>query len=166
MRRVEAEDPRCIEPVRIDHDMFERQTGLRLSDIAGLEWRCFGELGKLVVWMDKTNRRIEHSLSEELEMMVMQIPVSSQTHLFPEQHKIISDVKCRALLSVQFKRICERIGILGKSYHCTRHAAANEKYHAIDKGDLAKRLAETLSMTQIKQLLGHSSSKTSLRYVH
>ena len=142
------------------------QTGLRLSDIAGLEWRCFAEAGKLVVWMDKTNRRIEHLLPAELETMVTQIPMASQTHLFPEQHKIISDVRRRSLLSVQFKRICSHIGILGKSYHCTRHAAASEKYHAIDKDDLAKRLAETLTMTQIKQLLGHSRVSMSKSYIH
>jgi len=141
-------------------------TGLRLSDIAGLEWRCFGEPGKLVVWMDKTNRRIEHPLPAELETMVSGIPLTSPTHLFPAQHAIISDVKRRALLSVQFKRMCERIGIFGKSQHCCRHAAASERYRAIDKDDLAKRLAETLSMTQIKQLLGHSSAVTSRRYVH
>jgi hypothetical protein len=35
----------------------------------------------------------------------------------------------------------------------------------IDKDDLAKRLAETLSMSQIKQLLGHSNSKTAKIYV-
>ena len=109
---------------------------------------------------------IEHQLPAELETMVTQIPVASPTHLFPEQHEVVSDVRRRSLLSVQFKRICERIGILGKSYHCTRHAAASEKYHAIDQAELAKRLAETLSMSQIKQLLGHSSAKTSQFYVH
>ena len=142
------------------------QTGLRLSDIAGLEWRCFGEPGKLIVWMDKTNQRIEHPLPVELETMVTQIPVTSQTRLFPEQHEIISDVRRRSLLSVQFTRLCERIGILGKSYHCIRHSAASERYHAIDKDGLAKRLAESLSMSQIKQLLGHASARTSRRYVH
>jgi integrase len=130
------------------------QTGLRLSDVANLEWRCFGEPGKLVVWMDKTNRRIEHVLSPELEEMVTQIPVSSPTHLFPEQHQIVSDVKRRALLSVQFKRICERIGISGKSYHSTRHAAASDKYRAIDKDDLAKRL-----MLCLKPLCKKASSR-------
>jgi len=142
------------------------QTGLRLSDVASLEWRCFGEAGKIVVWMDKTNRRIEHKLSAELETLVTQIPVTSPIYLFPEQHQIISDVKRRSLLSVQFKRICERIGIFGKSFHCIRHTAASEKYREIDKDDLAKRLAENLSMSQIKQLLGHSSVSTSKSYVH
>lgn len=74
------------------------QTGLRLSDVAGLEWRCFAEAGKIVVWMDKTNRRIEHQLPAELERMVTQIPMASQTHLFPEQHKVICDVRRRSLL--------------------------------------------------------------------
>ena len=142
------------------------QNGLRLSDVAGLEWRCFGEPGKIIVWMEKTNRRIEHILTPELEAMVTQIQVNSPTHLFPDQHAIISNVKRRALLSVQFSRICERIGIKGKSYHCTRHAAASEKYHAIDKDGLAKKLAETLSMSQIKALLGHSSAGSTKIYVH
>ena len=97
------------------------QTGLRLSDVASVEWRCFGEPGKIVVWMDKTNRRIEHILSPDLEEMVTQIPISSPTHLFPKQHKTISDVHRRSLLSVQFKRICDSLDIKGKSFHCTRH---------------------------------------------
>ena len=142
------------------------QNGLRLSDVAGLEWRCFGEPGKIIVWMEKTNRRIEHILTPEIEAMVTQIPVRSPTHLFSDQHAIISNVKRRALLSVQFTRICERIGIKGKSYHSTRHAAASVKFHAIDKDALAKQLADNLSMVQIKALLGHSNASTSKIYVH
>ncbi len=141
------------------------QTGLRLSDVAGLEWRSFSDPGKIVVWQDKTNRRIEHHLPPELETMVTQIPVTSPKHLFPEQQQIISDVRRRSLLSVQFKRLCERLGIKGKSYHSTRRAAAVEKYGSIQKEDLAKRLAENLSLAQIKQLLGHSNAKTTRKYL-
>jgi len=116
--------------------------------------------------MDKTNRRIEHKLPTELETMVTQIPVVSSKYLFPEQQQIITDVRRRSLLSVQFKRICERLGIIGRSAHCLRHTAASDKYRSLGKADLAKRLAETLSIAQIKQLLGHSSSKTTRSYLH
>jgi integrase len=98
--------------------------------------------------------------------MVTQIPMSSPTHLFPEQHQIITDVRRRSLLSVQFARICERVGITSRSFHCIRHTAAGEKYRSLGKEDLAKRLAENLSMAQIKSLLGHSSAKTTRGYVH
>jgi len=141
-------------------------TGLRLSDIAGLEWRCFSEAGKLIVWMDKTNRRIEHALTPELERLVTQLPVTSSTHLFPSQHATVGDVLRRSLLSVQFKRLCTRLDIRGRSFHSLRHAVASQQYHAIDKDALAKRLAENLSLTQITQLLGHSNPRTAKGYVH
>ena len=141
------------------------ETGLRLSDIAGLEWRCF-EAGKLVVWQEKTNQRIEHNLSPIIEEMVTRVPATSHSRIFPEQHAIVNDVKRRALLSVTFKRICERAGVMGKSFHSLRHSAATNKNKATDKEALAKKLAESLSLAEIKQLLGHSNSKTTKKYVH
>jgi len=141
------------------------ETGLRLSDIAGLEWRCF-EAGKLVVWQEKTNQRITHKVSPVLEEMVTLVPASSHNRIFPEQHAIVHDVKRRALLSVTFKRICERAGVMDKSFHSLRHSAATNKNKATDKEALAKKLAESLSLAEIKQLLGHRQERTTKKYIH
>ena len=47
-----------------------------------------------------------------------------------------------------------------------RHTTATELYHSTDKMALAKKLADTLSINEVRQLLGHSSSKTTKGYVH
>jgi len=140
-------------------------TGLRLSDIASLEWACFTQ-GKVSLWQEKTNKRIEHELSPRLESLIIQIQVSDPKYVFPAQHAVIADVKRRALLSVTFKRMCEKIGIPDKSFHCIRHAAATEKSKEIDKEQLAKMLAESLSIQQIQSMLGHANSAMTKKYIH
>jgi integrase len=144
------------------------ETGLRLSDIAQLEWRSLVNLGagKVILWMKKTNRRIEHTISPNLQEFIGDIPGIDADYVFPEQRAIIKDVTKRAGLSVQFARLCERIGIKGKSFHSLRHYKATSSYAKLDKDTLAKKLAGALSMEQIAALLGHASSKTSKRYVH
>lgn len=141
-------------------------TGLRLSDIAGLEWRCFSAPGKLVVWMDKTNQRIEHNLPETLETMVTQIAVADPKYIFPVQRAIINNVKRRSLLSTTFTRLCRSIGIMGRSFHSLRHTFATQSHKGDDKTALLAKLADTLSMSEIKTLLGHASAKTTKKYVH
>ena len=144
---------------------LSRETGLRLSDVCNLEWGCFSA-GKVAVWMEKTDQRIEHEISEDLQDMVTQIPVTHDKYLFPEQHATITSVKRRALLSVQFKRLCERLDIAGKSFHCLRHAKATTEFHHANKDQLAAALADALTVGQIQQLLGHASAKTSKGYIH
>jgi len=51
-----------------------KETGLRLSDIAQLEWRSFSEADHMVVWTGKTNRRVELSVSEELRNLISRFP--------------------------------------------------------------------------------------------
>jgi integrase len=143
-----------------------KETGLRLSDVAGLEWRCFSEPGKLVVWTGKTNQRIEHEISDTLQELIGEIPVNDPDYLFPEQRATIQNVAKRAALSVQFGRLCERLNIKGKSFHNLRHFKATSEYAKLDKNALAKKLAEVLSLEQIAQLLGHANSKTTKGYVH
>ena len=67
---------------------------------------------------------------------------------------------------MQFKRICEKVGIEGKSFRSLRRHAAIKKFKAADKETLAKKLAESLTLDQIASLLCHSSNRTTKGYVH
>ena len=144
------------------------ETGLRISDVAQLEWRSLSELhtGKLVIWMKKTNQRIEHTISPSLQQFVGEIPVIDADYMFPEQRALMQDVGKRAGLSVQFGRLCERLGIKGKSFHSLRHYKATTSYAKLDKEALAKKLAASLSLEEIAGLLGHQNKATTKGYVH
>jgi integrase len=143
-----------------------KETGLRISDIAQLEWRSFSEPGKLVVWTDKTNQRVEHKISEAVQNVIAEIPVVDAEYLFPEECETARNVMLRAKLPVHFGRLCQRIGIEGKSFHSLRHYKATNAYSKLDKDDLAKKLAASLSLEQIAGLLGHANKKTTKGYVH
>ena len=147
--------------------MIGKETGLRLSDIAQMEWRSFSEPGKLVVWTKKRNKRVEHTIGETLQNFIGEIPVADAQYLFPEQCELARHVSKRAGLSVQFRRLLNRLDIdPDKSFHSLRHYKATQAFSKLDKDTLAKKLAESLSMEQIATLLGHSNKKTTKRYVH
>jgi integrase len=142
------------------------QTGLRLSDICQLEWKCFDKSGVVVVWADKTNKRQEIPITQELAELAGEIPVADAKYLFPAERLTVTDPAHRSLLSVQFGRICDKVGIKGKSFHCLRHTAASDKFSGSNKEALARKLADTLTLKEISTLLGHASSKTTKGYVH
>lgn len=143
-----------------------KETGLRISDIAQLQWKSFQEAGKLITWTEKTNRRMELPITKELHALISEVPVNDPDYVFPEQRAIIRDVARRSGLSVQFARLCGRLGIEDRSFHSLRHYKATHAFKVINKATLAAKLAETLSMEQIAALLGHASSKTSKGYIH
>ena len=143
------------------------ETGLRLGDICQLEWRSFTEKETMVVWTDKTGARVDLPMTKLLRVAIATIPIQDSAYVFPEQRAITLDVKKRSLLSVQFKRICDGLGIEGKSFHCLRHAAACNKRaeNSESKLDLAKRLVEVLDKKDIAKMLGHANTKTTETYL-
>lgn len=128
--------------------------GLRLGDICQLEWSCFKKPGHIIVWTDKRDRRVSLKLPKPVADIVSTLNVGSKTHLFPSQMRMVLDPTRRAALSVQFKRLCERYGVRGKSFHCLRHSCLTNWHRA------------GLSLEQIAEDAGHSDTKTTEGYIH
>ncbi|EEF63347.1 tyrosine-type recombinase/integrase [Pedosphaera parvula] len=131
-----------------------RELGLRLGDICQLEWDCFRQPGYITVWTDKRDKRVSLKMSDGLAQAATLQPVAHARYVFPEERDIINDPTRRAYLSVSFTRICARLGLKGKSFHCLRHTFATESN------------AEGRSLTQIASDMGHSSTRTTEGYVH
>lgn len=143
-----------------------KETGLRISDIARLEWRSFADAGHMVVWTGKTNRRVELPVSETLHNLISEVPVNDPKYVFPDQRTLTLTPNKRSFLSVSFGRLLQRLGIQNRSFHSFRHYKATQEFAKTDKLTLAKKLAETLTMEQIATLLGHAHAKTTKGYVH
>lgn len=134
--------------------LIGRYIGLRLGDIAMLEWACFEKPGRVVVWTDKHDRRVELPLEPaRLALEISRVPKASVRYLFPEQRVIAEDVTKRAMLSTQFSRLCERASIKGKSFHCTRYSYAE---------DLRRR---EHPLWYISKSLGHARQATTMGYL-
>ena len=137
-------------------------TGLRLSDIASLEWPCFNGT-ELIVWTGKRDKRVALPLSDpligsgELKMILLGVAEDARPgarYLFPDAHKIATDPTDRAKLSVYYGRLLERIGIEGKSFHCLRHAFVTR----------LKKAGVTIE--EIGRVVGHSNTRTTEGYAH
>jgi integrase len=150
--------------------IYSRETGLRLTDICQLELRCFryDPSGQLImsVWTDKRDKRMEFRLSAELSARFDNLIPCHPKYLFPHRRQMILDPKKRAFLSIEFTRICEKLGIKGKSFHCLRHTAGSEAANNGDEKDLVKEMVDKMGLEKARKLLGHSSSSTTKGYVH
>lgn len=136
-----------------------RYAGLRLGDAACLEWACLSKPGVLVVHTDKRDRRVEVPIEDpELESALAALMppenLKRARFVFPELAEIQQSPTRRALLSVQFKRLCESAGVDGKSFHCLRHAYATAQVKA------------GRPLWYVADSMGHQSVETTKRYVH
>lgn len=131
-----------------------RWTGLRLGDIACLEWACLSTPGKIAVWTQKRDKRVELPLDPaELAKAIDSIERWDPEFIFPRARDLILDPKRRSGLTVQFKRLCERVGIEGKSFHGLRSTYITECVKA------------GIPMPHIAVAVGHSSTATTEGYV-
>ena len=136
-------------------------TGMRLSDIARLEWESFDAKAKtLTVHTKKRDVRICLPLMDPLVgegvlyKMLYDLERDDKKYMFPLQREIDCDPQRRATLSVYYGRMLARLGITGKSFHCFRHSFVSR---------CAKAGKE---LTDIALWVGHSSSETTEIYNH
>jgi len=135
-----------------------RYLGLRLSDIAKLEWDTFAEPGVAVVWTDKRDRRVALPTTHPTLLKALEaIPREHKRFVFPDQRELALDMKRRSYLSCDFSRVCARLGIT-KSFHSLRHAFAT----ALDR--------EGKPLWYIADAMGHAYGKPSFAttggYIH
>lgn len=122
-----------------------KYAGLRLSDIALLEWGSLNQDGFVTVWTRKGRKRVHVPINATLSKLLKKIPKEDSRWAFPEQAKIMQSVSRRALLSTQFKRLCVSCGIEGRVFHELRHT------YAVDMRKKGK------SLPHIANLLGHTN---------
>ncbi len=141
------------------------ETGLRLGDIAQLEWAAF-EGRTLTLWTDKRNQRVgPFTLSRKARTLLKAVPLKNKRYLFPEQCEIYQSSTRRALLSVQFKSLCQSLGIEGKTFHSLRHAYASATFKE-EKRRLIEQLQQELAELSVAEKLGHSQVSTTRGYLH
>lgn len=161
--------------------LMGRYAGMRLGDVACMEHSCWPlEQDELVVWTEKRDKRVCLKFTEMGEKghdaMVKARLIARWTNLnlphlgvyprlvasgepvsplyvFPEEAAIARSARRRSIHSKQFSRLCKMAQIEGKSFHSLRRTFVTD----------AKR--KGIPMSHISAQVGHSSTKTTERYV-
>lgn len=126
--------------------------GLRLSDVALLEWSSF-TADRFVFYTEKTDTRVELELPGHIRALLDSLPRLDPVKVFPLQAGVMADPKKRSTLSTGFGRQLSKLGISNRSFHCLRRRFATR--HA--------ELGEDIET--IRQKLGHASVEMTNRYI-
>lgn len=135
--------------------IISRCTGLRFGDVCCLEWACLkGE--RFTVWSAKRRRRVQPFIWNQVlfDATVAQINPVNPQYCFPQQRADYLNPHRRPGLTMQFARLCDKLGMEGLSFHCLRH------------GYSVECLKAGQPMPHIARSLGHSSTVTTAGYCH
>ncbi len=134
-------------------------TGLRMSDIVGLEWDSWpGRDRTIIVHTDKTGARVE--FKEIPQDIVDDLKARWETrdqnspYVFPTEQSRFSEPVDRCKLSLRFSNKLRSCGVFKKSFHCFRHTY------------ITRRRSEGAPLTQIAEEVGHANTTTTEIYVH
>lgn len=133
-----------------------RYTGLRISDICTLEWDCLSKPGKIAVWTQKRDKRVELPLKPKaLADAIKSIPMINDKYLFPERREMYmgADVRQRSRIQQEFKDLTRPLGIIDKTFHGFRATYVTAQN------------AAGIPILHIAQQVGHSSAGTTMGYL-
>jgi integrase len=132
-----------------------RYTGLRLGDIASLEWDCLNmSAGTLAVWTTKRDRRVALPLTPDiLAETFATLERKHPVYLFNRQRILVTDPKSRHRLSAAFSVILGNLGIKNKSFHCLRATYISDC------------CAKGIPLEHISQAVGHWNPATTMGYI-
>lgn len=128
-------------------------TGARRSEIATLEWRSVDfETRTILLWRQKVRNQSILYMSDRL-YSVLKRRYDNRNPAIPFVFHS-RDGKSKPYCSNTARRIFDRVGLHDCSYHTLRHT-------------LASRLVQNgLSIYEVKEILGHTDIKTTMRYAH
>lgn len=140
---------------------FAWWTGLRMSDIARLEWNSFDE-DDLIIHTLKTDTRVALPYDHELigggilRDTISRIEPEDELLCFPQWAWFANNEKRRATLPTYFKRELER-----------KHPSAVEEgktFHSFRRAFVTRCKREGKSLEDIASWVGHSNTKTTELY--
>lgn len=138
-----------------------QHTGLRLGDVAGLEWATMRDPNVIAVWTEKRDRRVELPMSDDLRAAIAGISKTDEVYCFPEQRRIHIDHRSRCKLPKQFGRLLACAKIKGKSFHSLRATFAVNIVRRL----VAVGHSEDHAKVVARDLLGHTLVKTTEVYL-
>lgn len=143
-----------------------RHTGLRLSDVATLQWESITAT-RLTVFSSKGKRIVDMELTPELKRLFASIPRGDSRYVFPSQAANVITMGSTTTISQQFRRMCIKLGIEDKSFSGLRHTfAVSSMADVTDKKlKLVQEMIGAASIEEVRRLLGHAKSNVTLRYL-
>ena len=155
IRIIELDKQRIANRFWMAASMLAHETGLRLTDIAQLEWDCI-TADELVVHTDKRDKRVAIPRWPDVDAAIKAIPDDDDFYCFPAQRRIAVSPTRRAALPTQFSRLLKRAGLAreGLRFHSLRHTC------------LTKWKSDGFNIEHIAKLAGHARPETTKKYIH
>jgi integrase len=137
------------------------RAGLRQGELKGLQWSS-------IDWENRS-LTVRHSLDDNAQMLVApksnrirHIPIDADVYEMLYRRKkntgyVFTDNGepfTHKLVTSRLRKVCERAGLRKIGWHTLRHTFAS---HLVMKG---------VPLTAVKELMGHSDIKTTMKYAH
>ena len=138
-------------------------TGLRMGDIAKLEWSNIrGD--RIVVSTSKTLIEVEHPLHPDVKAALSKVERSSSPYVFQSAAAKALVPNGQSILSHQFERILAQLNIEGKSFVSLRHTFALRTKQE-EKRKIFQEMLDQLSTHNTMVAMGHASPSTTRIYL-